>query len=54
MTNDFAERIADHLSGVLCRVIGHRWVEVPVSFRGRQATMRFKCARCPLMGGFTN
>lgn len=41
-----------------CRILGHKWVEVPathMSARARDAhRMRFKCSRCYLTGGFSN
>lgn len=48
----------DDLGDLPCRVLGHRWREVPELLRrsshsdGRK--MRFKCSRCFLTAGFTN
>lgn len=46
--------IAEFFDAFPCNLIGHRWREVPRSFRGRQTTMRFQCSRCHRIGGFTN
>jgi hypothetical protein len=41
-----------------CNVLGHRWKELPASFRSRQAKaqrkVEFACARCNLRAGFTS
>lgn len=47
--------LAERFTLLPCRLLGHRWVEVPRSFRGRKGEkMRFQCSRCNMMGGFTN
>ena len=52
------DEFLDGLGDLPCRVLGHRWKEVPASHlsaRARDAhRMRFRCARCHLMGGFSN
>jgi hypothetical protein len=50
--------LLDGLGDLPCRILGHRWKEVPsshVSARAREAhRMRFRCSRCHLTAGFTN
>ena len=52
------DEFLDGLGDLPCRVLGHRWVEVPASHLSRRAReahrMRFRCSRCFLMGGFSN
>lgn len=52
------EAAAGAMESLPCRLLGHRWVEVPESLRRSArsdgAKMRFRCSRCSLVAGFSN